>query len=80
MGLLFKQVFLGMAMEDDTIPSPAGISLVGASAVVIFYWLHLAALGIAIGTSGVEITVFIAAFLAQYIPLAAIKSEHGDHM
>ena len=69
-----------MAMENDTIPSPAAISFVGAAAVVIFYWLHLAALELSVGTSGVEITVFIAAFLAQYIPLMAIKSEHENHM
>ena len=68
-----------MEMENDTIPPPAGISLVGAAAVVIFYWLHLAALEIGIGTSGVEITIFIAAFLAQYIQLAAIKSQQDEH-
>jgi len=69
-----------MAMENDVIPNPAGISFVGAAAVVISYWVYLAALQQSIGTSGVDITIFIAAFLAQYIPLAAIKSRHEDHM
>ena len=61
---------------DDNIPSPAGISFIGAAAVVIFYWLHIVALGVTVepGT-GIEITLFISAFLAQYIPLTAINTE-----
>ncbi|QGA80950.1 hypothetical protein [Candidatus Nanohalobium constans] len=60
---------------EERIPSPAGISLIGAATVVILYWVHLVALGTGIGETGVEITLFISAFLAQYIPLAALKSD-----
>lgn len=69
-----------MAVEDE-FPSPAVISLVGAIAVVLFYWLHLWAVGdgFAWDEDGVEITLFIAAFLAQYIPLAGIKSRIEDY-
>ena len=64
-----------MAMENDTIASPSGVSLVGGLAVVAFYWVHLAASGIDIGAGGVEITLFISAFLAQYIPLEIIRTK-----
>jgi hypothetical protein len=60
----------------DEIPSPAGISLIGAVAVVVFYWLHLAAVNAVSAAPGIEVTLFIAAFLAQFIPLSMIEDRN----
>jgi hypothetical protein len=63
-------------MDEDDMVAPAGVALVGALAVVIFYWLHQLVFGIDLVTeTGVEITLFIAAFLAQYIPLKILEDR-----
>ena len=62
-------------MVDD-IPSPSGISMVGAASVVVFYWIHMALTdAMTFSAQGVEITLFVSAFLAQYIPLIVLKEE-----
>jgi len=62
-------------MADD-IPSPAAISMVGAASVVVFYWIHMALTdAMTFSAQGVEVTLFISAFLAQYIPLAMLEER-----
>jgi hypothetical protein len=61
---------------------PAGVALIGGLAVVIFYWIHNAVLAVEVlSESGIEITLFAAAFLSQYIPLKILEGrlELKDH-
>lgn len=55
---------------------PVAVALVGGLAVVVFYWLHNAAVGVQmISETGVEITLFITAFLSQYSPLKMLEDR-----
>ena len=59
----------GVKMHDEMV-APVGVVLVGAMTVVLFYWVHRAVLGIGLmSANSVEVTLFLAAFLSQYIPL-----------
>lgn len=61
---------------DDEMVMPVAVALVGCLAVVVFFWLHNAAVGVQmISETGVEITLFIAAFLSQYIPLKILEDR-----
>lgn len=64
---------------DDEMIMPAAAALIGALAVVVFYWIHNAAVNgqdvQMISDTGVEITLFIAAFLSQYIPLKILEDR-----
>lgn len=67
------------SMDNEDGFSPAGISFVGALSVILFYWIYAALVSTAdIMVTGVEITVFVSAFLSQYIPLALLKDELQD--
>lgn len=62
-------------LEDENVPA-ATISLLGALAVLLVYWAHLALLELPlVNDTGVSLTVLISAFLAQYIPLKIMKRE-----
>lgn len=52
------------------------ISLIGALAVIVVYWIHQLWVGSPpITESGVSVTIFLAAFFAQYIPLSMIRES-----
>lgn len=63
-------------MNEEDLPSFSALSLVGAAAVVIVYWIHLALINRPlIDETGVSLTIFISAYLAQYLPLRALKTR-----
>lgn len=67
-----------MANNDDGL-GPAITSLIGAIAVVLAYWLHLYLVAEPVPRdNGIEITIFIASFLAQYIPLSMHMARKHD--
>lgn len=69
-------------MVEDGGFVPAGVALIGGLAVVIFYWLHNAVVGVEmLSEYGLEVTLFAAAFLSQYIPLKILEDrlELKDH-
>ena len=69
------------SMNEEDIPSPAGISLAGAIAVILVYWVHLALISQPlINENGVSITIFVSAFVAQYIPLRVLKTRLLEDM
>lgn len=52
-------------------------SFIGAVGILLVYWFHLFLMEVPLtDDTGVSVTIFIAAFVAQYIPLKAAESKY----
>jgi hypothetical protein len=56
---------------------PVMTSLAGAIGVLLVYWFHLFLMEFPItDDTGVSVTIFVSAFVAQYIPLKTAESKY----
>jgi hypothetical protein len=66
-------------MNDENKPGlmPVTTSIAGAIGVLAVYWFHLFLIELPItDDTGVSFTIFVSAFIAQYIPLKTAESKY----